>query len=358
MTDKSVSKTNIPNLCLIFVLQHLKYKYHVYKTHHSFTLLLAIALFSCKNEKVIKANPTGNAGEILVIMNDSVKKSKAGLFTKEFIQQPMLGLPQEESLFKIYTAPNRSFEGQLMTFRNIITIKIDRKTKNDTVLFYKDLWAKDQSVARVYAKSKQSLLQCLKDNEIRILGYFLSAERTRNINYFKAYPNREGVDHLKSKWDLYLCIPNTFEKKNGGTNFSWLSEEASVHSIGIFVYSFDYVGEGSFSKEYLLNKRDSVLKENVPGSFPNSYMATENKFPVIYKTFTSKGNQVVELRGLWKVQGDLMGGPFVSHARLDKTSKKVIVTEGYVYSPEKPNKRNFMWQAEAILYSYDKVPSK
>ncbi|MBN2165383.1 MAG: DUF4837 family protein [Marinilabiliaceae bacterium] len=324
---------------------------------HILLALLTLSLFflACKNEKLIKPNPTGNAGDILVVVNDSIKKSNAGQFIKEFIQQPMLGLPQEEPLFKLLTAPHREFDGQLMTFRNIITININPKVKKDSIAFYKDLWAKDQSVARIISPSKEQLLLYLKNNEIKLIGYFLSAERKRNIDYFKAYPNAELVDVIKKDWNLYLAIPNTFKKNKSGNDFSWFSEEGPVHSLGLIIYSFNYVGEGTFSKEYLLNKRDSVLRINIPGSAPGSYMSTEHQVKPIYKTLMVDGDNSVEIRGLWKVEGDIMGGPFISHAHHDTLNSKVIVTEGYVYSPEKPNKRNFMWQMEAILYTYKKI---
>ena len=315
-------------------------------------LSFLVLTFSCKNDKILKQNPTGNAGEILVVMNDSIKSSLAGLFIKDIVQQPMLGLPQEEPLFKMFTAPHREFDGNLMTFRNIITIDIDNKSQDDSLEFYKNVWAKDQVVAKITAKSKESLLDLLRYNEIKLVGFFLRAERNRNIDYFKAYPNAELIDLLKKQWGIYMTIPNTFKKNKGGENFTWLSEEGPVLSLGLIIYSFDYVGEGTFSKEYLLNKRDSVLQKNLPGPSQGSYMTTEHQYPVIYKKFTLDNNDVVELRGLWKVQNDVMGGPFISHVHYNKEKNKVIVTEGYVYSPEKPNKRNLMWKQEAILYTY------
>jgi hypothetical protein len=54
--------------------------------------------------------------------------------------------------------------------------------------------------------------------------------------------------------------------------------------------------------------------------------------------------------------GDMMGGPFVSHARLDEANQRVIVVEGFVYAPEK-DKRNIIRQVEASLYTL-KLPGE
>lgn len=329
----------------------MKYNKYIFRLF----VVLLIALMSCKNERLTMPNPSGNAGDLLVVMNDSIKKSNVGQYIKNIVQQPMQGLPQEESLFKLLTAPHREFNGHMMTFRNIITVKINPKIEHDSISYHKNLWARDQSVIRIISPSKTQLHKFIENNEIKILGFFLAAERKRNISYFKSYLNTEIVMYLKENWDSYMAIPNTFKKNKSGVNFSWFSEEGPVHSLGLIIYSFDYVGEGTFSREYLLNKRDSILKINLPGPSDGSYMTTEHQLPVTYKTFSKNNQKAVELRGLWKVQGDIMGGPFISHIHLDTTTNKVIVTEGYVYSPEKPNKRNFMWQIDAILYTFKKL---
>ena len=43
----------------------------------------------------------------------------------------------------------------------------------------------------------------------------------------------------------------------------------------------------------------------------------------------------METRGLWKMEHDAMGGPFVSHSRVDTLNNRVVVAEGFVYAPEK-----------------------
>ena len=63
-----------------------------------------------------------------------------------------------------------------------------------------------------------------------------------------------------------------------------------------------------------------------------------------------KGEYAQEARGLWEMEGDMMGGPFVSHARVDRANGRVIVVEAFIYSPDKL-KRNLMRQMEASLYT-------
>jgi hypothetical protein len=82
-------------------------------------------------------------------------------------------------------------------------------------------------------------------------------------------------------------------------------------------------------------------------------MATELMVPVSYEHFMHNDHHVVELRGLWKVEGDLMGGPFVCFAHIDEENNRIVVTDGYVYAPEKPEKRNLIWEVQSLLYSFN-----
>ena len=58
----------------------------------------------------------------------------------------------------------------------------------------------------------------------------------------------------------------------------------------------------------------------------------------------------MEARGLWYMENDCMGGPFVSISRVDTETNQVIVAEGFVYAPEKM-KRGLIRRLEASLYT-------
>ena len=45
-----------------------------------------------------------------------------------------------------------------------------------------------------------------------------------------------------------------------------------------------------------------------------------------------------------------MGGPFVSHSRVDEANGRVVVAEAFVYAPE-TLKRDLMRRMEAALYT-------
>ena len=55
------------------------------------------------------------------------------------------------------------------------------------------------------------------------------------------------------------------------------------------------------------------------------------------------------MRGFWDVEGDFMGGPFVSYTTVDTATDRVFTLDCYVYSPKLP-KRNYMREVEHLLH--------
>ncbi|MGQ1784317.1 MULTISPECIES: DUF4837 family protein [unclassified Saccharicrinis] len=319
--------------------------------------ILSIITTSCKTKpNSHKPNPSGNAGVMIIVMNDVVKKTEAGKKLWDMMVQPMIGLPQEEPMFDVSVIPHRSLSDFMKTYRNIVVVEVGENVKKEGIYFHTGTWAKQQALVRIYAKDDASMQKLVEENELKLVGFFAKAERERLTKYFKTTFNKELKNKVKEKFGISIEVPLDFSLRKEVDGFLWMSQETSISSLGLLIYEIDYVGEGSFSKEYLLNKRDETMMKNVPGPSAGSYMTTEHQFPINYQVIkTPADSNTVVLRGLWKVQGDMMGGPFITMVHHNTKRNKLIITEGYSYNPQKPKKRNMVRQLEAILYSYAPV---
>ena len=73
--------------------------------------------------------------------------------------------------------------------------------------------------------------------------------------------------------------------------------------------------------------------------------------PPLFDTITDfPGGYAVETRGLWEVENDFMGGPFISYTFIDQENNKVITLDGYVYNPNDV-KKNYLRQLEGIFFA-------
>ena len=155
---------------------------------------------------------------------------------------------------------------------------------------------------------------------------------------------------LSRDFGITMKVSPGFQIADQKKDLVWLRYETPEISQGIIIYTFPYVSHDAFTFDYLVRVQDSVLKTNIPGSAEGSYMATEKRIDQIFNVREHNGNYASEMRGLWRLINDFMGGPYISLAELDMANQRVIVAFGYVYAPNK-DKRNYLRQVEAMIYS-------
>ena len=319
-----------------------------------FISLSLILMFSCKSSDGYKPNAGGKAGDMLIVIKQQYKDSEAGKLIKDIMSQPYWGLPQEEPIFNVQVSNYETLNDFMKTMRNLIMVNISSKVEADTILYYRNAWSKGQALVRINAKSEKEFVDLVNKNQAQLVDFFNKAERERAMKYYRKYINKEFSDKVRKKFGIFVSIPTGYKRINEKKDFIWMSEGSVGSSEGIIIYSYPYTGKGTFLKESLLNKLDETLRKNIPGPSEGSYMSIEMIFPPIYKAIEVNGEKVAEIRGLWKVVGDMMGGPWIMHAHLDKEHKRVIVLFGYIYAPEE-KKRDKVRQLNAVLYSYKKV---
>jgi hypothetical protein len=79
-------------------------------------------------------------------------------------------------------------------------------------------------------------------------------------------------------------------------------------------------------------------------------MKTSMIEPPVVKRIDFNGSFAVEMRGMWELEGDFMGGPFVSYTLVDEIQNRVVTIEGFVYNPGN-DKKNLLRQVEALIYT-------
>lgn len=321
----------------------------------TFVLLLfvSLALLSCKRQgKGALPAGTGAPWDILVVINKVDWEADHGRALFDVLNEDIYGLPQSEPFFKISRIDEPDFKGILRPVKNIILIDIASIYTKPNFQFTKDEWATGQSLLKIVAPNDTSFARYVRENRSVIQDYFVRAEFERSIEYHKKKHNRSFSKDIQEKFGCYMYVPDDMSVSKKEPGFFWASNGQSGNRMDLVVYTYPYTEKETFTADFLINKRDSVMKRFIPGGPEGSYMTTQKLIPPSFKSFTYKGVYMTELRGMWEVKGDIMGGPFVSISRLDTDQKRVITAEVFVYAPEK-NKRNLLRHIEATLYSMD-----
>ncbi len=317
-------------------------------------LLLSFVLIinGCNNDGRTLPTVTGSKYEILVVMDLGTWKGLAGRSVIDLLDSDIIGLPQPEPNMKINRCNRSEFNDMLKPSRNIILTDISNKYTRPKIIYTTNKWAQPQSIIYIQAPNDSIFVHTVRTYSANILDFFLRTERERQMEFNKTMINVTAKTEIENKFGIQIDITTGIQRSIMKKDFYWITNNNNTIRQDIVIYSYPYTDKKTFTKDYILAKRDSVMKVNLPGEFEGSYMGTEYKFyPPTFKEVVVNNGYCAEIRGLWKIKnGGAMGGPFVSHTRLDEINQRIITIEGFVFAPGE-KKSNPMRQLEAILYS-------
>ena len=318
-----------------------------------FLVLSALMLLSCSNDRLL-TSATGSIYECLIVSDAKVKEAVC-----ETMGADMYGLPQMEPTFTVSHVTPAQFDDLFKGTRNILLVDIN-PSKYTMVKATKsrDVWSKPQAMLRIQAPSDEAFLAYWKDKGASIREWFVREELARQLRFYRASTNKEAREIL-NKQGYDLLIPEDFILIKDSANIVWCCNNKGPMRKDIIVYSYPYTSQEQFSLDSIIAMRNAVLGKLVTAQVPGSHMGTEYKhFPPVSRQVAALRDTVggfygVETRGLWKIlDGEAMGGPFVSLTRLDQVNGRVVTAETFLYAPGQ-KKRNAMRQLEAILYSLE-----
>ena len=321
-----------------------------------FTLLATFILASCSSDgpTIFQPSSSGLPYEVLVICEDDMWEAPAGRALYDVLDTDISGIPQPERSFRISHTRPAAFGNLLKIFRNIIKVDIDPKRYTTTKFkFTRDVYASPQVIFTIQSPSEEAFKEYVETNSQTIIDFFTSTEMNRQLKIVqkKGGYNERFLDSVKTKFGCELYVPIELQNLISKKDFVWVSDMQSINSVilNFVMYSYPYNGASDFTMENFLHKRDSVMKANLPGGRPNSYMKTEHEYVAMKETeFRERYMQVV--RGLWSMENDAMGGPFVSHSVVDEVNNRVIVVEAFVYAASR-KKGDLIRKLEASLFS-------
>lgn len=314
-------------------------------------ILLNMILAGCSSSGIGLPGGTGWPYEVVVVMSQPNWDAQVGEAVRDELEAAVPFLPQPEAAMRLTKVTPQVFDGILHYAKNIMLVNVDDKIFTKVSLKHEtNKWAQNQVVLTMNAPDEASVVEYLKDKKGVLVEYFTKAEMDRAVRNLDKEYNGHVMKTLQEKFAIRMNVPTDMEFYRDTTGFFWTSNNANRGRIDMIAYSFPYTDTETFTLNYLVNKRDSVLRENLPGAHPNSYMATELRGGIDYKDISHLGKYGGVMRGLWKMMGDMMGGPFVSLSRVDEENNQVIVVECFVYAPES-EKKNLIRRGEASLYT-------
>lgn len=334
-----------------------------------FFALTALLLLGCSqsNERLL-TSATGSIYECLVVSPASVQTA-----VSEVMGGDMYGLPQMEPYFTISHVAPAQFDDFLKSSRNIVIVDIDgHKYTQVKSLRTRDAWSRPQAMVRIQAPDEEAFLNYWNEKGEAIREWFVQEELARQIRFYRANTckearaalNKQGYDILiPEDYMLVESIKLKVESEEDSVQVVWACNNKGPMRKDIIVYSYPYTSQDQFTNESIVALRNEIMGRLVTAQVEGSHMGTETRhFPPQSRYVSALRDSIggfyaVETRGLWKIiDGEAMGGPFVSLTRLDQVNGRVVTAEAFLFAAGQ-KKRNALRQQEAILYTL-KMPNE
>ncbi len=315
-------------------------------------LMTVVSCNPASRKKALLPVISGKAGEVIAVLGKDNWEGTLGNSIRDLLTAECPYLPQKEPLYTLINVPPSAFTNIFQIHRNIIIFTINSDVTSPGVVLLQDVWAQPQCVINVNAPDAETATRLVEDNGKIILNALEQAERDRIINNSKRYEEHSLANAVQAYVGGSPHFPTGYVMKKNTGNFIWIAYETTFVNQGFFIYKYPVTGEDDFTVEKIVAKRNEVLKANVPGMFENTYMTTSDITTPGLEYVKYKGREFAEVRGLWEVYNDFMGGPFVSQTFYSRDGSEIICMEGFVYAP-KYDKRHYLRQVDSILYSFE-----
>ena len=319
------------------------------------TLMTVMAVTSCdesKKRKALLPNISGKAGEVIIVIDKGDWEGAIGSVLRDSLAAECPFLPQKEPLYTLVNVAPSGFTNLFKVHRNLVLVNVSADVVEPGVVFRQDIWAAPQCVININASDSEKAVALIKENTPKILSYLEQAERDRVIANTKKYEELSISPVVSSVLGGSPRFPSGYRIKMKTDDFVWVTYEPQYTQQSVLAFKYPVVaGQEMLGRQRLITDINAVLEKNVPGMFENTYMTIAAVVEPSLKYMTYKGHEFAEMKGLWDVHNDFMGGPFVAHAFYSRDGKDVIVLFSFVYAP-KYDKRHYLRQVESILYSF------
>ena len=314
----------------------------------AFAVLLTLS--GCKPGNLLPS-VSGKAGEIIVVMEKPDWENTLGSDVRELLAHDCPWLAQKEPLYSLVNVVPSAFVDLFKVHRNIFLFVVNPQVDSAGIIFKHDVWAAPQCVIQISAPNSTAAAEVLREKGPMIASSFEQAERDRVIRNTLRYEESSIFPQISEIFGGSPHFPSGYKVRKTTNDFAWIADDKEGVNQDVLIYRYP-VEDDPFTLEKIVEHRNEVMKDNVPGMFDGTYMTTSVYFPPTLEYLKYRGRDLVQVRGMWEVHNDFMGGPFVSHSFYSPDGSEIIVAEAFVYAP-RFDKRQYLRQVESILYSWE-----
>jgi hypothetical protein len=345
--------------------------------------LSMLGVFSCSNDVVIGPNKPkpkafGKMNDVVILSEKTIWEGAVGDSIRYYFGGEFPVTPRPEPLFDLRYFPTEKveYEEALRELRTyIVVVDLSDEESSTTKMLKKDLgeikfdqakadptfttsvgknkWATNQILIYVFGNGHDDLFTQIRENfpamATRIKNH--DAEQLASLTYATG-DNIGLTNEVKSRYGFDIRIPADFRVilDDEENNFFWLRKE--VEGVGVMSMSFSeypYETTEQLSIESFKAMRNKHGSDRTYSTEANSIMRINDiDMPILVYPFNKDGSYGKEFRGIWELDNDFIGGPFISYLFINESKNTVLLVDSWVMAPGK-TKRKYLQQLELIV---------
>lgn len=343
----------------------------------------ALTVLGCEGD--YRQEAVGGFGEAVVVMDSAAWQNSASAEAiRQTYGQMITTLPNNESMFNLRwtgISTNRELESVKRNKNLIIAAPIDgegnvsqfirallsdeveqRVREGEAFAFpFQDQWYRNQWAMVLTATSDSLLAQKIRGAERTLTRSLLEKELQRHK--WEIYERGEQTaleDSLMANHGWMIRVQHDWVKNidttytRGGKTNHILTMRRVLPENDRWFWAWWQEGVDSVShidQRWINTRRDSIMKEWVRGTRPDSWVTTEYRRDLETDSLGLNGDPAWETRGTWRMTNDAMGGPFRALTVYDEETDRLFILEFGQFAP-KYDKRRFVREFRAMLRTF------
>ena len=344
-------------------------------------LALICLILSCntseRSQFKIKANALGVMNEIVVVADDDLWGSIVGDTVKHYFGGIFPITPRPEPIFDLrqFDVPELNLQPLKKELRTYLIVANLNDTESPvTKMVVKDLgeerlkrakddpnfntsvgrdkWAYGQLLVYVFAHGPDNLAAAIEKSFNGISSKVTEHDEVQLKQFTYARGSNPGISSkLAERFGAKVDLPQDYIKAmdiEAEDGLYWLRKDTKDGTLNIAFRQYDYTGPEMLTKEEM-KRRYNLFGRFVSSDAPNTYAVINDvDLPILEFDREISTRYTKEYRGIWELENDFMGGPFISYAIVNETKGKLLVIDTFIFAPGK-RKRDLMQQVDYIV---------
>lgn len=223
--------------------------------------------------------------------------------------------------------------------------------KQAKLIIGKNKWADNQIIIYAFGYGQDQIIENIRANFNTIDKAIRQVEEpARQKSIYLSGTNSEVKSEVRAAMDINLEVPSDYflALNDEAGEVIWLRKETDKVSYNIMIKDMGTFDEANFSKEGMKAIRNE-LGLLVSSNQEDSYMIINDiDLPIVMSSTSFNNNFALEAKGIWELENDFMGGPYISYIIHNPNTNRVIFIDGFVHAPGE-EKRDLMLNLKYII---------